>query len=791
MDDRYLYFALADADFFDVPWAIEETQPVDLRAHLPSDWEITESGPWQLFRAPGVSLPDAGWKVHVSMTPPDAFRVLGEVARICVQHGVCFKTLRGARLIRASHLKYTPASISGKVATVYATSTAAASAVVDDLARTLRGVAAPTFPRETNHPDAPLGIRWGSFVENWIEAPDGRTVPGLRGEIGAEEDDRTAHTRLPPELRREFETARKPRELPITGATVLHRSNAGGVYRATLRTGDTVVLKEARHCTGLDADDVEATTRLRHERDVLDRLSGCEVAPEVLDYWEGDDADFLVMEALDGPSLVKVVGRDHPRGRPDTTSRDRCAFAEWAETIMTNVRSAVRTMHAAGVSHGDIQPGNIVVVSSGVRLVDFESARLDGTAVSTGLATPGFACTATDPVERDNTAVERIELLLRDPDALLLDRRPDLQPLLENTAAPPALDRHARNEWVTRLAADLVSRATPWRDDRLFPGGTEQFTVPLGARNLLSGAAGVLLTLDHVGHPVEQGHLDWLADVPDSAFDCRGFAEGVDGIAVALARLGRLDQAHRIADRLVNAAVPNGLSWARGRAGVALGLAELATLLERTDLRSAATAICTSVLHDIEEETHAVPGPGLLHGWAGVALALLRVGDLLGCDLRAAAHRAVEREFGLLEQRGDCLIATAGGRLRPGIGHGSGAAVLAVSALGESDAGLRRAQRRAGYATERMTATLAGLLDGVAGDAVILDALGQHDLADQRRHRATWYCARTQRGWSTLGAQRLRCSDDVGTGTAGLLLTLSDEPATGLTRVLNLPQSGR
>ncbi|MDN5851477.1 MAG: hypothetical protein L0K86_01275, partial [Actinomycetia bacterium] len=772
-------------------WAVDETQPVDLSAHLPNDWPTTASGPWQLFQAPGVQLPDAGWKIHVSMIPADAPRVLGEVARTCVRHRACFKTLRGSRLIRASHLKYTPASISGKVATVYATSAAAAAAVAEDLAQSLRGVAAPTFPGETNHPDAPLGIRWGSFVENWIEAPDGRSVPGLRDETDTEADDRAARRRLPPELERVFGTASGGSQLPITDASVLHRSNAGGVYLATLRTGDTVVLKEARHHTGLDADGVDAVTRLRHERNVLERLAGREIAPEPLDYWEGDDADFLVMEALDGPSLVKVIGRDHPRGRPAATRKDRSDFAAWAVRVMANVRSAIETMHEAGVSHGDIQPGNIVVLPGGIRLVDFESARLDDTAVSVSLGTPGFICDSEDPADRDTFAVERIELLLGDPDALLLDRRPDLQPLIESTDAPPAVAECSRNEWIARLSTDLVTRATPWRGDRLFPGGIEQFTVPIGAHNLLSGAAGVLLTLDHLGHTVDPLHVDWLADLPDTALACRGFAEGIDGIAMALARLGRTGQADRIAGRLVNADPPQGLSWARGRAGVAVGLAELAVLLDRDDLRDAAAEVCTSVVRDIDDPQEAVPGPGLLHGWAGVALALMRVADVLGCDVRGAARRAIERELELLEPRDDCLIATAGGRLRSGPGHGSGATVLAISALGTDDDRLCRLQRQAGRATEQMTATLGGFLDGVAGDAVVLDALGKRRRADERRNRATWYGVRTHSGWSTLGAQRLRCSDDVGSGTSGLLLALSADPTAGLTAVLSLPESGR
>lgn len=785
MDDRYLYFALADPDYFDVPWAIDETRPVDLDEQLPAAWSRATEGPWQFFRAPGAQLPDCGWKIHVSMVSADAPRVLCEVARACVRHGICFKTLRGARLIRASHLKYAPASISGKVATIYPTSVAGSAAVVDDLVQRLRGTAAPTFPGEFNHPSAPLGVRWGSFVEHWVEAPDGRFVPGVRDDTEAGADIRTARRSLPPELACAFEVDTPGEPLPVASATVLHRSNAGGVYRATLRTGESVVLKEARHHTGLDANGVDAVTRLRHERAVLERLRGLAVAPGPVDYWQRADADFLVMEALDGPSLVTLVGRDHPRGRPDATASERSAFDAWATDMVEKLRSVVDRMHDAGVGHGDVQPGNIVAHAGDVRLVDFESACLDGTSVSVGLGTPGFVCGATDPAERDTFAVERVNLMLRDPDALLLDRRPDLQPHFDSADAGP-LDPTTRRRWRERLAAGMLSRATPQRRDRLFPGGIEQFTVPLGGRSIASGAAGVLLTWQHLGRCVEQAHLDWLADLPSAAYDCRGLAEGIDGVAVALARLGRAEQASRIADGLVTG-LPRGPSWARGRAGVAVALAELTTMLDRDDLRRAAIAACESVVRDVDDPAQTIPGPGLLHGWAGIGLALIRVDELLDLGLHDTAIAAVRRELAILEQRGDCLLSSAGGRLRSGLGHGSGAIVLALSALGTADEDLAEAKRLAGNTTERMTPPLGGLFDGVAGDAVVLDALGQNDRADERRERGTWYCVQTPRGWSMLGAQRLRCSDDVATGTSGLLLALADDPSGGLMSVMGLP----
>ena len=74
-------------------------------------------------------------------------------------------------------------------------------------------------------------------------------------------------------------------EYDLTGA--LHFSNGGGVYTATdKRTAEQVILKEARPYAGLAADESDAVTRLHREYDVLLRLSGLGIAPEVRGFFQ-------------------------------------------------------------------------------------------------------------------------------------------------------------------------------------------------------------------------------------------------------------------------------------------------------------------------------------------------------------------------------------------------------------------------------------------------------------------------------------------------------------------------
>lgn len=793
MDERYLYFAMADPDVFDVPWAAPDPDPVDVADLVPAAWGRREEGPWHLCRPPALSLPPAGWKVHVATTVEHAEGTLRELARACVALEVPFKVLRGHRLVRAGHLKYSPRSLSAKAGTAYPCDEDALVAVVTALEVGLAGMTAPAVPGDVDHATAPIGLRWGAFTGEWVEAPDGRVVPGVRSSDGAaRHDDRLgAAPPLPARLAARFgPTPDEP--LPVEDVAVLHRSNAGGVYRARLTAnGRPVVLKEARHHTGLDGDGVDAVTRLHHERVALQALSGSGVAPEVVDLWRRADADFLVIEHVDGPNLATAIGRRHPDGIPWSTPADRVDHTRWAGAVVDELRDLVGRMRARGVLHGDLQPANIVVGPDGLRLVDFEGAVVGGHAVTGAIGTPGYVPMAGEARDRDTFAVDRIARVLSDPDALLLDRRPDLEPRL--AGGSPSEDGPAADQWRRRLLDGVLARATPQRTDRLFPGGIEQFTRPLGGHDLASGAAGVLLALATSGHDVDPAHLDWLAGLPARSTSCRGLLEGVDGIALALARLGRPDAAARLAPGLL-ADAPRGLSWSRGRAGAAGALAELAGLLGDDRLASHAAALTRSVVADTLDDAAGPRSPGLLTGWAGVALGLLRAGELLDLDTGPAARAALHREIAALTPRGDCLVALPGGRVRTGLAHGSAATLLAIAALGPDrlDQHLADAAEPLRRTTTRSAAPVAGLLDGRAGEIAVLAATGTAPVLEElreRRERCTWHCVPTSRGWSTLGAQRLRCSDDLATGSAGVLLALADDPAAAVARALGLPQT--
>ncbi|HSK55857.1 MAG TPA: serine/threonine-protein kinase [Jiangellales bacterium] len=135
--------------------------------------------------------------------------------------------------------------------------------------------------------------------------------------------------------------------------------------------------------------------RARFEREVaaLRRVRGPRVA-EVLDADVTADPPYVVTRYVRGPSLDRVVA-DHGPLRGPALMRLAAGLAE-----------ALDTVHAVGVVHRDVKPGNVLIADGGPVLIDFGLAHAlgDSRLTATGLVigTPGYLAPETvlgrDPV---------------------------------------------------------------------------------------------------------------------------------------------------------------------------------------------------------------------------------------------------------------------------------------------------------------------------------------------------------------------------------------------------------
>jgi hypothetical protein len=605
VDKQYEQYCLADPIFYDSP---RERDPLSLfpisGRPLPNGWSRVCEGEWLINIPPGRPIPEQGWKIHVSTCLDNSDDVITQVWQYCVPRGVSFKFLGSRLAVLMRNAKYASRSASGKAVTVYPADEAACERILRELDRELAGAPGPYILSDLRYGAGPLYVRYGGFTERFcldsrgemataIENPAGDLVPDLRSPVFSMPEWVRLPEFLAPHLAARNSVAVTGLEYDLTGA--LHFSNGGGVYTATdKRTGEQVILKEARPHAGLAGDGSDAVTRLRREHDVLRRLSGLGIAPEVRGFFQVGEHYFLAEEFIPGRTLNSFFAERYPLGGPVPDPAATESYAAWALQICGDVERAAAAMHQRGVVFNDLHMFNIMVrPDDTVAFIDFEAASDISEGRVRTVGNPGFAAPrdrAGFEVDAYSLACLRLAMFMPLTTLFALDRHKaeqlavvagELFPVPEKfldqavreivgdavrpapdvtgpAAAPPEAghadvgDAGGGPGW-DRLAADMVgairASATPDRSDRLFPGDIDQFRVPGGGLGLAHGAAGVLYALSEaVGVRVPE-YEEWLvtraAEPPKGTR--LGLYDGLAGVAYTLARLGHLDAAARAA----------------------------------------------------------------------------------------------------------------------------------------------------------------------------------------------------------------------------------------------------
>ncbi|MCX4501400.1 bifunctional serine/threonine-protein kinase/ABC transporter substrate-binding protein [Streptomyces anulatus] len=161
----------------------------------------------------------------------------------------------------------------------------------------------------------------------------------------------------------------------------LVRLGAGGmgvVYLARTAGGALAAVKVIR---AEHAEDPGFRARFQREAEAAARITGPWVVP-VLGADTEDREPWLATAFVPGPSLAEVVGAGG--ALPTTTVR----------ALGSRLADALVAVHAAGLIHRDVKPGNVLLALDGPRLIDFGIARHEGaTALTTTgavIGTPGY-----------------------------------------------------------------------------------------------------------------------------------------------------------------------------------------------------------------------------------------------------------------------------------------------------------------------------------------------------------------------------------------------------------------
>ncbi|WKX13864.1 class III lanthionine synthetase LanKC [Streptomyces sp. NL15-2K] len=630
----------------------------------------------------------------------------------------------------------------------------------------------------------------------------------------------------------------RPPEFPYDVLGVLHFSNGGGVYRARrLRDGTEVVLKEGRPYAGLDRTGEDATARLRTEYAVLSDLQGLPGIPQVFDYHTLGGHEFLAMEHVYGQSLQSWVAQNYLFLSGTGDGNETQEYRDSVDVIMDQLEQAVRNVHERGYVFNDLHPGNVMIDEDlNISLIDFEAVRRQSDAGPRPLGVPGFVApdslrgfqadryslnairlclyfplisllalcpakaamfidTARDRLELDEDVVTELRRSLAAPGPAQSGLRPAHPELAFTTAAGPwHLQERA-------LQASIRRTATPDREDRLFPGDINQFFH--GGGGIAFGAAGVIDALHTAGVTELDPYVDWLEhDILTSRVPRLGLYDGAAGICRVLHRMGRADTAFGIYDKVAEESA--GLSGTKlfdGLSGIGLtsldfyrrsaeprfldhAVRAAAVVEEAVDSGrfavGAGSLSADSLLRDRNGNAVENFWGGLLYGWSGLALFMIRVYEVTGEERwRRAAVAALHRDLDECEAMPDgTLQVKNGARVLPYLATGSaGVAVVGDLLLHHvSDERIEGALPDLSLACVTEFSIGAGLFNGRTG---LIGAL------HQVKHRLDWpdVDKRVDEGVASLnlhalsdefglifpGEQNLRASSDLGTGSAGVL----------------------
>ncbi|MFE1442305.1 bifunctional serine/threonine-protein kinase/ABC transporter substrate-binding protein [Streptomyces sp. NPDC058739] len=167
----------------------------------------------------------------------------------------------------------------------------------------------------------------------------------------------------------------------IAGFRLLRRLGAGGMGVVYLGRDEDGTLAAVKVIRGDSAHDPAFRARFTREADLAQRVTSRWVVP-VLGADAQADEPWLATAFVPGPSLAEAVAAHGPL--PPAAAR----------SLGRLLADALADLHAAGLVHRDVKPGNVLLALDGPRLIDFGVARAeDDTALTASgmvVGSPGF-----------------------------------------------------------------------------------------------------------------------------------------------------------------------------------------------------------------------------------------------------------------------------------------------------------------------------------------------------------------------------------------------------------------
>ncbi|MEM8530898.1 MAG: class III lanthionine synthetase LanKC [Chloroflexota bacterium] len=607
-------FFLVDKKFFEPINRYEINNTISYRScivkYLDNSWNIIKTGIWyNCHSISHISLPEQGFKIHISATSRNAYKILERVVPILSQTKTTFKVVVDEFMLNFVNSKQNNRGASGKFITIYPINDEQFIELLQLLHTATQDMEGPYILSDKRYDTSKVifyrygGIRSRSTVnmfgeKQWVlRSPNGQIIP----------DQRAPFFQLPPWVEDPFVL---PSEEPAMTTVILGQrykvsqsinfSNAGGVYRGIdQHTGEIVLIKEARPYVGeTKREHTSATALLQKEFLLLERLRHTGYTPQPLGFVQEWEHFFLIEEYIEAINLSAY------RGMPDVAlilqklSTDNIQrFCERFIQIGRNLMTALQAIHQCGVLVVDVSPSNILInpETLAVYFIDLEGAILvdDPIPAEDTLSTPGFMSphrkqggqpTIADdyyalgcglyslllPIQplftlNPSAKLAFLERLTQDMGLPLIIQQIILDMLdgrieesshllFQERDVPQVYSTFPKhiNNYIDQIESVcggideyILHTATCDRNDRLWPADYRMFNT--NPLNLAYGALGILLYLHHRGVAIPDHLIDWvLQQKIDNQTYTPGLFVGSSGIAWGLAELGLLEEAEHI-----------------------------------------------------------------------------------------------------------------------------------------------------------------------------------------------------------------------------------------------------
>ena len=328
---------------------------------------------WRYSQSAHATLPEQGWKLHVSASILSANKTFSRVAPYLKQRDVLFKapcSLEELEKLNAG-LFYGYSQV-GKFITVYPRSDSEAVSLASQLDLLTRHLPAPVVPFDSQFgPGSNVFYRYGSFNLRMEDGGDAICDPDGKVSRDRRENAKPPDWVVDPFLQQRIEAPKPSTSLlntPFRVIRAISQRGKGGVYEGVDFRFDPprrCIIKQGRVVGEVGWNGKDGAWMLKKEAETLRKLAKAGIdVPATYSTFTLNDHFYLVMEQIEGETLQSLLEK---RQRRLTISQVK-KFARQVWTLLTQI-------HNAGWVWLDCKPANLIITPLGnLRPIDFEGA---------------------------------------------------------------------------------------------------------------------------------------------------------------------------------------------------------------------------------------------------------------------------------------------------------------------------------------------------------------------------------------------------------------------------------